>query len=321
MNKNYTFFCLMLLLCTQVFAQQEPMQTQFMYNKLAWNPGFAGSFASPTLTLNNRHQWLGIEGAPNLQAISFSQPLLSNHFGLGFNLTRNAVTINRNLTFEVSYAYQIALQRGIHVGIGIQASMRHFRQNWADERLSGINPLELDPAVPAGIGAKLVPNFGTGVYVRGLNWYAGVAAPRLVSNNIDLSQSGGILSREVQHFNGMVGYNFFFGENSDLILTPQCLIKYVLNAPIDADINLTAEFKRKFLSGFTYRVGGDTKNLGESLDVFAGMQINKHLMFMVSYDIGLTRLAAARNGSMEATFRWYINPPEGYEVDDPSRPD
>jgi Type IX secretion system membrane protein PorP/SprF len=141
-----------------------------------------------------------------------------------------------------------------------------------------------------------------------------------VSNNIDLSQVGGILSREVQHFNGMFGYNFFLGESGAVILTPQFLIKYVQHAPIDADINLTAEFKRKFLSGFTYRVGGDTKNLGESLDVFAGMQINKYLMFMVSYDIGLTRLATARNGSMEATFRWYINPPEGYDVENPRDP-
>jgi type IX secretion system PorP/SprF family membrane protein len=320
MIRIITLFCL-LHLSWQALAQQEPMQSQFMYNKLAWNPGFAGSFESPTLTLNNRHQWLGIEGAPNLQSISFSQPLLSNHFGLGFNLTRSAVTINRNLTFEVSYAYQIALERGIHLGIGIQASMRHFRQNWADERLIGINPLELDPAVPAGLDAKLVPNFGAGIYVRGLNWYAGLAAPRLVSNNIDLSQAGGILSREVQHFNAMMGYNFFVGNEGAVILTPQCLIKYVLHAPLDVDINLTAEFQRKFLTGVTYRVGGDTKNLGESIDVFAGMQVSKKLMFLFSYDIGLTRLAAARNGSIEASVRWYFNPPEGFEVDDPNRPD
>ncbi|MEZ4894519.1 MAG: type IX secretion system membrane protein PorP/SprF [Saprospiraceae bacterium] len=48
-------------------AQQEQMYTQFMYNKLAYNPGSAGSFVSPTLTAVYRHQWIGLEGAQMLR--------------------------------------------------------------------------------------------------------------------------------------------------------------------------------------------------------------------------------------------------------------
>jgi len=37
-------------------AQQEQMYTQFMFNKLAYNPAYAGSFVSPTLTAIYRNQ-------------------------------------------------------------------------------------------------------------------------------------------------------------------------------------------------------------------------------------------------------------------------
>lgn len=299
------------------FSQQEPMQTQFMYNKLAYNPGYAGSFESPTLTVLNRHQWVGIDGAPNTQVISFCQPLLSNHFGLGFNLTRHAITINRNISAELSYAYQLALPRG-YLGIGIQASMRHFRQNWSDERIITSQPRAVDNALPDGIQGKLVPNFGFGIFYTGPKWYAGVSAPRLVANNIDFSQKEGILSREVQQLNFMTGVAFQVAKGVEL--TPQMLFRYVFNAPPDLDVNVMGTFQKKFNAGITYRAGGDTRNWGESLDVMAGIQATSNLFFMLSYDIGLTRLRRFHNGSFEATARWWFNPPEGDEVINPNRP-
>ena len=38
---------------------------------------------------------------------------------------------------------------------------------------------------------------------------------------------------------------------------------------------------------------------------------------MLSYDMGLTRLRKFNNGSIEATVRWWFNPPEGDVIIDP----
>lgn len=312
--KKYVLFIFVCCFSLSLAAQQEWMQTQFMYNKVAYNPGYAGSFESPTLTLLNRHQWLGIEGAPNTQSISFTQPLLSNHFGLGFNMVRNSAAISRTLSLEISYAYQLPLPRG-YLGIGIQASMRHFRQDWGDDRIVTTQPRVYDFAIPDSIQGKLLPNFGFGVYYRAPRWYIGVAAPRLVSNNIDFSQKEGILSREIQHFNIMTGVTFVAGDG--VKLTPQVLFKYVFNAPPDVDVNFTAEFQRRLVTGATYRAGGDTRYLGESVDIMAGVQATSNLFFMLSYDMGLTRLRKFNNGSIEATVRWWFNPPEGDVIIDP----
>lgn len=299
------------------FAQQEQQYTQFMFNKLAYNPGYAGSFESPTLSLIYRNQWMGLEGAPKTQLISYNQPLLNNRVGIGGNLVSNSIGITRTITVDVAYTYRIALRRG-HLGIGLQASMRHFRQNWTDPRLIGSQPIPIDQAIPTEPKSKLVPNFGFGVFYNGPKWYAGIAAPRLVRNNIDFAENGGILSREAYHLNAMAGATFTLSEGVEL--TPQVLLKYVPNAPFDADLNLSILFQRKFYGGITYRTGGDVNGAGESLDPQLGMQVTKNLFFCLSYDITFSRLRSFTNGTVEATARWWFNPPEGEEVVNPRYP-
>ena len=46
------------------YAQQDPLFSQYMFNKLVVNPAYAGSREVFTADLLNRYQWVGIEGAP-----------------------------------------------------------------------------------------------------------------------------------------------------------------------------------------------------------------------------------------------------------------
>jgi type IX secretion system PorP/SprF family membrane protein len=302
-----------LLLCFTAAAQQEQMYTMFMFNKLGYNPGFAGNFESPTLTAVYRNQWIGFDGAPKTQALSYSQQILGRRVGLGANLVNNTIGINKSITLDFAYAYRIEFKRG-NLGVGLQASMRNFSQNWNDPRLVASQGLTTDDAIPQDPKSKLIANFGFGLYYTGMKgtkekWYFGVAVPRIVSNSIDFSENGREPSREVPHFNAMGGVHFYMAD--DAIFTPQVLLKYTKNTPLDADINVSMLLYHKFYGGITYRTGGDTKGLGESVDVMPGFQATKNLFFSLSYDIGLTRIRKYSNGSVEAVVRWYFNPPEG----------
>jgi len=316
MKGNYTLLFVLLLVWHRAAAQQEGMYTQFMFNKMAYNPGYAGSYESEALTAIYRNQWMGLDGAPNTQILSYNQSVLRNRVGIGGNLVRHSIGISRTITLDVAYAYRIAFKRG-YLGIGLQASMRHFYQNWADPRLITSQPISTDPSVPADPQSKLLPNFGFGAYYIGNKynkekWYFGIAAPRIVSNNIDFAETGEPFSREVQHLNAMGGINFDL--NEDAQLTPQVLLKYAFGAPFDADINLSLLLNQKIYGGLTYRTGGDTNGAGESVDVLLGLQATEKLFFCLSYDIGMTRLRKFNNGSVEATIRWYFNPPQGSGV-------
>ena len=315
---KYRYTLLLLLLGSFALqAQQEQQYTQFMFNKLSFNPGYAGSFESPTLTAIYRNQWLGLEGSPSTQLINYSQPLLNNRLGLGLGLVRNTVGISSSLTFEGSYSYRIDMGRGI-LAIGLQGSARNLRQDWTDSRLRGSQPILTDNAIPLEPKSKIIANFGFGVFYTGEKWYAGVAAPRLITNNIDFAEFGSVFSREERHINAMWGMTFDLAEGVEL--TPQLLFKYVMNAPVDADVNVSIMVKRKFLGGISYRVGGDTSGAGESLDAMFGIQATRNLFMCLSYDIGLSSLRKYHNGSIEATGRWWFNVPEGTDVVDPLYP-
>ena len=304
-NMKKIYAIVLLCMCsTGLWAQQDILYTQFMFNKLAHNPGYAGSFESPTLVALYRNQWMGLEGAPNAQVLSYNQRILNNRVGLGGNLSRSSIGITSSLTLDVTYAYRIPFKRGT-LSIGLQPSVRYFRQNWADPRLRAIDQNDL--SIPIEPSNKYLPNVGFGAFYTGHKWYAGVAIPRLVANNIDFSEFGSEISREVQHINAMGGITFHLTEEIDL--TPQALLRYVFNAPFDADINVSLMLKRKFYVGATYRVGGDTNGAGESVDALLGLQATENLFMCLSYDIGLTRLRKFNNGSVEATVRWYFNPP------------
>lgn len=297
-----------------LFAQQEQMYTQFMYNKLSYNPGSAGNFESPTLTIVDRHQWIGFEGAPNAQVLSYTQPILNRRVGLGGTLAHQGIGITRTITFEASYAYRIPFKRG-YLGLGVQASLRQFAQNWADDRI--VAAQEGDSYIPAdGQYNKFFPNFGFGIFYTGYKWFAGAAALRLIPNDISFANVSGKKSPQVAHFNAMAGVTFDLGE--DLDITPQILMRYVKGAPFDADINGTLRYKKKFYGGITYRTGGNTRSadgskrgLGESADLLLGIQASKKLFVSASYDLSISRLRTQQSGSVELAVRWWFNPPEG----------
>jgi type IX secretion system PorP/SprF family membrane protein len=307
MKKLYSAFSVLLLASVAALAQQEPMHTQFFFNKLAHNPAYAGSELTPEITAAHRSQWIGLEGAPNIQNIAFNQPIFNKRVGIGANLSRYSLAITRAITLDMVYAYRIEMTKGT-LGIGIQAGARHFYQNWNDPRIITDVPRTADGAIPTAANSKVVANFGAGFYYKTETWYAGIAGKRLYNNNIDFADKGQPLSREVIHLNAMFGSTFSL--NDDWKLLPQVLLKYVPNAPFDADLNATFSLKDKFFGGLTYRTGnGVTASAGESVDVLLGMQATENVFFCLSYDIGLTPLRKHSSGTIEATVRYQFNPP------------
>ncbi len=283
------------------------MLTQFMYNKLSYNPGSAGSFESPTLTVVDRHQWIGFDGAPTAQVLSYTQPILNRRVGLGGALAHQSIGITRTVTLEGSYAYRIPFKRG-YLGIGIQVSLRHFAQNWTDKSI--VPAQTSDPLIPPlSEHNKFLPNFGFGLFYTGYKWFAGLAVPRLLGNNISFAAVSSLKSREVPHLNAMTGVTFELNDNLDI--TPQILVRYVKGAPFDADVNGTLCYKNKFYGGLTYRTGGNKGGVGESADVLFGLQASKKLFVGLSYDLNLSRLRTQQAGSAELALRWWFNPPEG----------
>lgn len=298
-----------------VIAQQDAQYAQFMYNKLAFNPAFAGAEPSGTFIGIFRQQWLGFDGAPSVQSLSYNVPFTANGVGLGLRLNRVSIGLEREYAAEASYAYRVSLGRGARLGIGLSASVRRFSINFSEA--TPIQGGGVDQAIPAGDAGKFVPNFGGGIYFDSPKFYVGISAPRLLENNIDISSDQTVISRQVRHYYLMTGLNIQVGE--EFVLHPQALFKVVSGAPFDADINLTADLNRNFSLGATYRLGGtDGQGAGESLGALVGLHINDHLKLGLVYEMGLSELRNYHNGSFEGILQYSIGGrAQGEEIIDP----
>ena len=57
--KTYNLFFFLLFLSCFAYAQQLPLNSQYIYNPLVINPSFAGISESSSIVLMNRNQWAG----------------------------------------------------------------------------------------------------------------------------------------------------------------------------------------------------------------------------------------------------------------------
>lgn len=283
---------LLILFSFSLCAQQEAHYTQFMYNKQLINPAYAGQRGVETVTAIYRNQWAGFDGAPKSALLSFSMPFLSERVGIGFNLSHVTIGLQRDFNFNLAYSYALIYNEKMSIRLGVMGSMRSLGLKF-DEA----NPINLlDPSIDNKRINEIYANAGAGIYANiGEYVYAGFSVPRLISNTIGFNPDPNVpKAKEYQHFYGMVGGLIPLKE--DINLTSALLIKYVQNAPLDADLNVNLEFK-KFSTGLSYRFGGEGS--GESLDLLLFWQASPQIGVGAAYDLTLTQVRNYSAGSFE----------------------
>jgi len=89
--KKINLLAILLVVAWQAKSQQYVQYTQFMFNKIALNPAYAGSKEGPTLSGLYRTQWVKLEGAPVSQSFSFHTPILGDKLGLGISIHHDEI--------------------------------------------------------------------------------------------------------------------------------------------------------------------------------------------------------------------------------------
>lgn len=285
----------MLLMGQLAFGQQEQLYTQFMFNKLALNPAYAGNEKVTCMNLLYRDQWSGFNGAPTTQAFSLSAPLNDNKIGLGVNMVNTTIGVTQKLSLEGVYAYKFRIGEGM-LSMGGSASFRRYTIDYSDDRLIAIQNIDIDPSITRERISKNLFNFGFGVYYNTGLYYIGASIPRLTQGNIDFDQND-VLSLESRHLNLMGGAAF--ATSARFTLKPQLMIRLTENAPLDFDLNLSGTFDEKYTLGLTYRAGGNQGGIGESIDFIFALQASPQVLVGFAYDLTLSDIRSYQNGSIE----------------------
>jgi hypothetical protein len=88
--------------------------------------------------------------------------------------------------------------------------------------------------------------------------------------------------------------------NSKVQIQQNLLLKYVVNAPMAIDINLSFVFLRRVLFGVTYRVGS-------SISAIVQIQVTPQFGIAAAYDYSTNALREYNSGSIEAMLSyWFV---------------
>ena len=292
-------FCLW---AAATWGQQNLQYTQFMFNKLNFNPAYAGSKGAWCLSGIYRKQWFGIERAPETATLNVHGAVADKRVGLGLSVTYDQIGFATRVATETNYSYLIPFKKKhSFLSIGLRAGLYYNQIRWDEADL--IDPG--DNAIPQAATSRLLPNFGAGVYYQSKKWYAGLSIPHLFVNRGDfnIAASNGVVEPEfTQHYYAMGGFTADMSENVQIQFNS--MFKYVYNAPMSMDINVSFIFVKRVLFGVTYRVG-------DSVDALFQWQITPQLRLAAAYDFSISQLQRFNSGSIEAMLSYcFIKAPE-----------
>jgi len=286
MRLLYTF-SLLIFLVTTGYSQSNRLYSMFVFNKLQYNPAYAGAKEALNAGAHYRHQWQGVGGAPRTITAFAHTPFAAGRSGIGLSLVSDEIGMLQTTIGKIDYAYRIGFKDGSKLSLGLTAQFDNTRFNWNKAELID----NIDTTIPFGTAAANAFNFGLGLYYANEKFYAGASIPNLTRNAITSDAYSGFGTYGQFRPNYLMG-GLIFPVSSTIKIRPSVLVSYIKNAPVDVDFNLSVLFMDKFWIGASYR-------LEESIDAFVQFPLTKQIRLAIGVDYATTELNQFTKGSAE----------------------
>ncbi|MBL7947290.1 MAG: type IX secretion system membrane protein PorP/SprF [Flavobacteriales bacterium] len=266
-------------------AQQDPLYSQYMFNTLAFNPGYAGSADVFTVMALSRHQWVGFEGAPATQTFLAHTPLKNESLALGLSAINDRIGPSRQTAAFVDFAYRLKTGVDSRLAFGLKGGLNMYQAD-----LASLSTVEVDPS-NVNIQSQMLPNFGFGLFWHTPRYYVGVSAPKLLEN--DFTEASGTVvepASEARHYFLIGGY--VMDLSKDIKFKPSFMFRSVEGAPLSLDLNANFLLRERIWFGAMYR-------LGNAFGVMGQYQINDQLRAGYAFDLTTTTIGAYNAGTHE----------------------
>ncbi|WP_411031589.1 type IX secretion system membrane protein PorP/SprF [Spongiimicrobium sp. 3-5] len=296
--KTLAFFaCLMSMLVTNlIHGQQDAQYTQYMYNTVSVNPGYAGSRGHLSVAALHRSQWVGLDGAPKTQTLNVHSPIGYRGAGGGISIVNDQIgpTSETYLDVDISYTIQTSLNARLSFGLKASGHLLDIRFSELNQDIT--NPGGPDPTLQQDVDNKFSPNIGAGVYYHTDKFYIGLSVPRFLETT-HFEESSLSTAAEQMNFYFITGY--VFEVNPFLKFKPTVLTKLVQGAPLQVDASANFMLNDKFILGAAYRWDA-------AVSAMAGFQISNEFLIGIAYDRETTDLGRAvfNDGSFEVILRY-----------------
>jgi len=274
---------------SKVFAQQDPQYSQYMFNTMAINPGYAGSGEAICASLLHRTQWMGFEGAPNTSLFQVNSPfkLFNLNHGAGVTIINDLYGFNNDLGLNLAYAYRININKtNGKLGIGISGGFRNQALKDVDWRDPEGGTGDSDGYIPKN-EAAMSYDLNFGIYYKTDNLYLGVSSSHISQPQLKYENAQLNLQR---HYYLTAGYSLLLN-NPSYEIRPSVLLASD-GAATEIDFSSLVIYNKKLWGGVSYRMG--TAIIG-----MVGLELLNGIKLGYSYDFTFNDIRKNNQGSHE----------------------
>lgn len=276
---------------TTVYSQQDPEYTQYMYNTMSINPGYAGSKGYLSMTGLNRTQWVGINGSPETQTLSLHTPVGLSGLGLGFNIIKDALGPSEEFYLDANIAYAIRTSETGNLAFGLRLGGRVLNIDWSKGTFQ--NP---DAVFNQNIDNRFLPTIGGGLYYHTEKWYLGLSVPNFLRTDHYDDRVESVAAERLHYF--LIG-GYVFDLTEDIKFKPAFIGKIVNGAPLSIDLSANFLLYEKFTAGLAYR-------WDDSISALIGIQISERLNVGYAYDLTTSNYRNYNSGTHEIMLRFDV---------------
>ena len=257
-----------------IFAQQDPQYSQYMFNHMAVNPGYAGSHDVICLSAVHRQQWVGIEGAPVTSVFTANSPFTmfgANH-GVGLTVISDKIGFQQDVSAGLNYAFRLPLGPG-KLGIGVSGVFLNnaLKAKWHIPNGDWTN----DPAIPIENESVTGFDMGVGVFYRADNVFLGISSTHLFEPVLKYPEKETAKYRLKRHYYATAGC-YLPLSNPAWEVAPSLMVNSDGTAS-SLVVNANIMFNKKIWGGMGYR-------LNESIIVMAGVDLFNGVKIGYSFD-------------------------------------
>jgi len=272
-----------------------PVYSQYLQNGLVINPAYAGTREVLSGFLSYRMQWMGKNGSPLLQSLSFHSPMKNDKVALGFSAQFLKYGVTRSTSLYGSYAYSIKMKTG-KLSFGLRAGVDLSNTDYTGLLLNDPD----DPVFKTTEQGLVLPNSGAGVYYYTDSYFAGISVPNFLSYR---RTSNG--SAVPYHSFGQ--YEFILSAGALVTLSP--VLKFKPSVLIDYSMQETKKLSQFDITGNFIIAdliwAGASYRISEQVAVgIIQAQLNHQLMIGFSYDYPFGRMNSFSHGSSEFILRY-----------------
>ena len=294
MIKKALILLISILFTEEVFTQQSPHYTQYMFNDFIINPAIAGTKNYYQIRSNHRFQWIGLTDPPLTNTLSVYGPHGNMDMGFGGFFYNDVTGPTSKSGITGAYAYNIELTNDIRLSGGVSLGIMQFKIDGSQLTAKEPNDLVIQPTT----SAAYIPDAGIGFYAYSEEFYAGFSVTQLFNNSLKIFEDKNGMNKLKSHFYLTGGYTYEI--NRDYKIEPSVILKGTAPKVFQFDLTARVVFQDMLWGGLSFR-------MKEAVSVLLGYIYEDQFYFGYSYDMGVTGLRKFNSGSHELMIGYRFN--------------